>query len=56
MADKPKSEDTGIVTATSSRGTIHCITIIGTIEGHQEAPETVKTTKYEHILRLQGIR
>lgn len=50
MADKPKSEDTGIVTATSSRGTIHCITIIGTIEGHQEAPETVKTTKYEHIL------
>ncbi|MGN1030443.1 MAG: ClpP family protease, partial [Butyricicoccaceae bacterium] len=50
MQDKKKSEDTGIVTATSSRGTIHCITIIGTIEGHQESPETVKTTKYEHIL------
>lgn len=50
MAETKKSEDTGMVTATSSRGTIHCITIIGTIEGHQEAPETTKTTKYEHIL------
>lgn len=45
-----RSEDTGCVTAQSSHGLIHCITIIGTIEGHQEAPENTKTTKYEHIL------
>ncbi len=45
-----RSEDVGCVTAQSSHGLIHCITIIGTIEGHQEAPENTKTTKYEHIL------
>ena len=42
--------DTGSVTTHSSHGSIHCITIIGTIEGHQEAPEATKTTKYEHVL------
>lgn len=44
------ASDTGSVTTHSPHGTIHCITIIGTIEGHQEAPETTKTTKYEHVL------
>ena len=29
---------------------IHCLTIIGQIEGHQLLPENVKTTKYEHVL------
>lgn len=33
-------------------GNIYTLTIIGQIEGHQVAPETVKTTKYEHILPL----
>lgn len=42
--------DTGSVTTHSSHGSIHCITIIGTIEGHQEALEATKTTKYEHVL------
>ena len=32
------------------QGSIHCLTIIGQIEGHQVLPEDVKTTKYEHIL------
>lgn len=32
------------------RGSIHCLTIIGQIEGHQLLPDDVKTTKYEHIL------
>ena len=49
-ADSKNREDTGSVTTQSSHGIIHCITIIGTIEGHQEASETTKTTKYEHIL------
>ena len=34
----------------AKRGTIHCLTIIGQIEGHQILPEDLKTTKYEHIL------
>ncbi len=50
QTENRRSEDTGCVTAQSSHGLIHCITIIGTIEGHQEAPENTKTTKYEHIL------
>ena len=33
-------------------GRIYTLTIIGQIEGHQALPETVKTTKYEHILPL----
>ncbi|MCD7859982.1 MAG: ATP-dependent Clp protease proteolytic subunit [Firmicutes bacterium] len=36
----------------SSRGNIYTLTIIGQVEGHQLAPETVKTTKYEHVLPL----
>ena len=36
----------------SSKGNIYTLTIIGQVEGHQVAPETVKTTKYEHILPL----
>ena len=33
-------------------GCIHCLTIVGQIEGHQLLPETSKTTKYEHVLPL----
>lgn len=33
-------------------GNIYTLTIIGQIEGHQVAAETVKTTKYEHVLPL----
>ncbi len=36
----------------SSQGNIYTLTIIGQVEGHQVAPENVKTTKYEHILPL----
>lgn len=38
--------------ARSSKGNIYTLTIIGQVEGHQIAPENVKTTKYEHILPL----
>ena len=41
---------TGSITAKSSRGVIHCITIVGQIEGHMELPAQNKTTKYEHII------
>ena len=33
-------------------GKIHCLSIVGQIEGHQILPEDAKTTKYEHILPL----
>ena len=33
-------------------GEIHCITIIGQIEGHMMLPPDTKTTKYEHIMPL----
>lgn len=44
--------DMGAVTAKSDKGVIHCLTIIGQIEGHQVLPEDTKTTKYEHIMPL----
>lgn len=33
-------------------GVIHCLTIVGQIEGHQVLPEDNKTTKYEHVMPL----
>ena len=36
----------------SDKGNIYTLTIIGQVEGHMIAPETVKTTKYEHVLPL----
>ena len=36
----------------SPSGNIYTLTIIGQVEGHQVAPENVKTTKYEHVLPL----
>ena len=44
--------DLGSDLSRSSGSNIYTLTIIGQIEGHQVAPETVKTTKYEHILPL----
>lgn len=34
----------------AKQGSIHCLTVIGQIEGHQLLPDDVKSTKYEHIL------
>lgn len=44
--------DMGSTVVRSRRGTIHCLTVIGQIEGHMNLPENTKTTKYEHILPL----
>ncbi|MDR0916181.1 MAG: ATP-dependent Clp protease proteolytic subunit [Oscillospiraceae bacterium] len=32
------------------RGSIHCLTIVGQIEGHQLLPQETKSTKYEHVM------
>lgn len=42
--------DSGIVAATNAKHAIHCLTIIGQIEGHYILPPQNKTTKYEHII------
>lgn len=42
--------ETGSITTRTARGTIHCITIVGQIEGHLELPAQNKTTKYEHLI------
>ena len=41
--------DAGSIITGSGR-TIHCLTIIGQIEGHNVLPSQNKTTKYEHVI------
>ena len=42
----------GSAVVKNRRGTIHCLTIIGQIEGHMLLSNTTKTTKYEHVMPL----
>lgn len=44
--------DMGSSTVQTGDGVIQTLTIVGQIEGHQEAPDGSKTTKYEHVLPL----
>ena len=52
--DTPQQQlvEMGSSVVRNSHGTIHCLTIIGQIEGHTLASQTTKTTKYEHVLPL----
>ena len=43
-------EAMGTVSLTKGAHAIHCLTVIGQIEGHVEAPQGQKTTKYEHVI------
>ena len=43
---------TGSITVQKDGHFIHCLTVIGQIEGHTAAPAGTKTTQYEHILPL----
>lgn len=45
-------KELGSSRAQGREGSIHCLTIVGQIEGHQVLPEDTKTTKYEHIMPL----
>lgn len=40
----------GAVTTRGAQGLIHCMTIIGQIEGHTTLPNQTKSTKYEHMI------
>ena len=42
--------ESGTVITNNGRHTIHCLTIIGQIEGHNILPRQNKTTKYEHVI------
>lgn len=43
-------ESLGVTQVPKGKDNIHCLTIIGQIEGHMTLPPQNKTTKYEHIL------
>ena len=38
--------------ASAEAGQIHCLAIVGEIEGHTLLPASAKTTKYEHVMPL----
>lgn len=42
--------ETGSITVEKDGHAIHCLTIIGQIEGHYILPPQNKTTKYEHVI------
>ena len=42
--------ETGSITVKQNGHFIHCLTIIGQIEGHYILPSQNKTTKYEHVI------
>lgn len=46
----PMVEDLGAVTTYDGRHRIHCMTIVGQIEGHYVLPAETKSTKYEHMI------
>jgi len=43
-------QDTGSITSATGKHCIHCLSVIGQIEGHQVLSPQNKTTKYEHIM------
>ncbi len=44
--------DDGGLTLRGAHGAIHCLNVIGQIEGHYVLGENQKTTKYEHVIPL----
>ena len=47
-ADQPS--DNGVFASANAEHNIHCLNVIGQIEGHYILPPQNKTTKYEHIM------
>ena len=50
--ERQQAVELGSAVTTSHYGTIHTLTIIGQIEGHQVLPSSVKTTRYEHVMPM----
>ena len=52
-ASKEQTEqikEMGSITASGGKHTIHCLAIVGQVEGHYILPSQNKTTKYEHVI------
>ena len=52
QSEQEQIQELGSDLTRSKKGNIYTLTIIGQVEGHINAQETVKTTKYEHVLPL----
>ena len=50
VAETTDEENDGSVTICRNGKYIHCLTVIGQIEGHYNLPQNTKVTKYEHII------
>ena len=48
--EQEQIEDLGSVWRTRGKHAIHCLTVVGQVEDHVEAPQGQKTTKYEHVI------
>ena len=48
--EQEQIEDLGSIWRTRGKHAIHCLTVGGQVEGHVEAPQGQKTTKYEHVI------
>ena len=49
-AQAEQIKDFGAITQTKGKHAIHCLTVIGQIEGHYVLPPQNKSTKYEHVI------
>ena len=49
-SDYSGQEPDGSVTICHNDKYIHCLTVIGQVEGHYNLPQNTKVTKYEHII------
>lgn len=45
-------QDSGAIVTERDGSVIHCLTIVGQIEGHYLLPQNTKTTKYEHVIPM----
>ncbi len=52
ILDKELLFETSSVDKTKGRYPVHCLTIVGQVEGHTELPSGTKSTKYEHVIPL----
>ena len=48
--EQEQIEGLGSIWRTRGKHAIHCLTVVGQVEGHVEAPQGQKTTKYEHVI------
>ena len=49
-SDQKRRDEISDMGSVTTGARIHCITIVGQIEGHQVLQDDTKTTKYEHVL------